>query len=182
MKKINLGCGRFPMKGYINIDLHSNKADVNTDLLEYLIGEEEGSIDEVFADHVLEHLDFIEERSFFIQSKRVLKPGGELHIKVPDFEFACKTFLLGRENDYNWYRLDSDDHYFGSGFDLSKRWGYITTTFFGNQSNTGEVHKNAYTFEKLQSIARLINMKLTHSEYYTRKGVVCIYVVLTKRD
>ena len=81
-KKLNLGCGNDYKEGYINIDWNKvEKADVYQDLNNLPYPFEDNSFDEVYAQHILEHLD----RPFAIieELHRILKPNGLLHIKVP---------------------------------------------------------------------------------------------------
>lgn len=53
-----------------------------------------GLADEVYASHVLEHLDYPEELpKALAEIFRVLRPGGRVCISVPDFELLCRMFL-----------------------------------------------------------------------------------------
>jgi predicted SAM-dependent methyltransferase len=56
----------------------------------------DGSVDEVYASHVLEHLD----GGGLIQSLReicrILKPGGQVTISVPDLDILCRLFLQAK--------------------------------------------------------------------------------------
>jgi len=80
--KLNLGCGRFKKKGFLNMDIDP---DTNPDLMwdldktPYPFDEESFLLIE--ADHVLEHLN----NPFKIMKElnRILKLGGKLIIKVP---------------------------------------------------------------------------------------------------
>lgn len=48
----------------------------------------------VYASHVLEHFDYINELLPTLKEwKRVLKPGGCLYVSVPDLTVLCKLFL-----------------------------------------------------------------------------------------
>jgi predicted SAM-dependent methyltransferase len=54
----------------------------------------DGSVHEVYASHVLEHLGYQTDLPRALSEiARVLKPGGSAMISVPDFEVLCRQFL-----------------------------------------------------------------------------------------
>ena len=54
----------------------------------------DGSLDEIYASHVLEHLGYQQELPQTLAAfHRVLKKGGKASISVPDFEVLCRLFL-----------------------------------------------------------------------------------------
>lgn len=82
--KLNLGAGEDRKDGYINVDWNDlAKPDVKHNLNQFPYPFENNKFDEVVASHVLEHLD----KPFEVMKElhRILKPGGELIIKVPHF-------------------------------------------------------------------------------------------------
>jgi SAM-dependent methyltransferase len=84
LKKLNLGCGADKKVGYVNIDWNDFvKPDVMYNLNEVPYPFADSTFDLIEAFHVLEHLD----RPFIIMKElhRILKPGGQLIIKVPHF-------------------------------------------------------------------------------------------------
>lgn len=58
----------------------------------------EGAFDIVFASHVLEHIDYLKVGLALRNLVSLLAPGGELHIIVPDMEWAARKILRGEEN------------------------------------------------------------------------------------
>lgn len=88
---------------------------------------------EIYASHVLEHLDYKTELQNSINGiYRALKPGGRLRVSVPDLDVLCRLFLHpkldgvgrflvmrmmfgGRESDY-------DTHYVGLNFDFLREY------------------------------------------------------------
>ena len=78
---LNLGCGEDQRPGYINVDAYGGP-DVVWDLQEFPYPWEDNSVDGIVMHHVLEHLP--DWWSAFLECARILKPGGELHIHVPD--------------------------------------------------------------------------------------------------
>lgn len=118
MRKLNLGCGPYPMPGYINIDINPRqKPDMVRDVRKGLPFDT-ASVDEIHASHFLEHLTCDEMLDALEEFHRVLKPGSVLRAVVPLMEFTTldhKQFftdesfaILGREDgtyfdrDFHW--------------------------------------------------------------------------------
>jgi len=87
MKRLNLGCGEFPLKDFINIDVYEMP---NADLICNIIKlpYEDNSIDEIYAGHVFEHLPLKEVKQALREWLRVLKDGSRIAIVVPDKDNA----------------------------------------------------------------------------------------------
>lgn len=87
----NLGCGNKKWDGWINVDLHSDIADLKCDLRKLEIASD--SADAVAAIHVLEHFYEWEVAEVLTEWKRVLKPGGKMILEMPcmDKVFAYVT-------------------------------------------------------------------------------------------
>jgi predicted SAM-dependent methyltransferase len=113
----------------------------------------DASVDEVLAEHLMEHLDFAAEAKVWPEIARVLRPGGVFTLEVPDFEWVCRRFLAARDDWRAFYRVGHPDHYAGCGRDLDQRWGILQTMFFGNQNGAGQYHRSAYTEAKLHALA-----------------------------
>jgi len=79
--KLNLGCGRKPLDGYLNVDRFSGKGVEKIVDASHLPSSWTDSFEEVRADHFFEHvLDF---PAAWQEVHRVLKPGGILEVEVP---------------------------------------------------------------------------------------------------
>lgn len=53
-----------------------------------------GSVEEIYCSHVLEHLGYLSELpAALTEFFRVLRPGGNAKISVPDFELLCRLYL-----------------------------------------------------------------------------------------
>lgn len=104
--RINLGCGRKKLEGYLNIDSNKKaKPDLIWDISKGLPFKD-NTVEEINASHILEHLG----DSFFTvmdEAYRVLKDGGRFNITVPFYKsesawgnpyhkraFSDKAFLL----------------------------------------------------------------------------------------
>jgi len=121
--RLNLGCGNFPMKGFINVDqFESVHPDLLADATDLPYGP--NSVDEIYCGHMLEHLSWDEGQAALRHWWTVLKPGAELSIVVPDFDVLGKAYFdkpspeeLKKLNDYFMYSYvqDSLHRYFYSG-------------------------------------------------------------------
>jgi ubiquinone/menaquinone biosynthesis C-methylase UbiE len=80
MVKLNIGCGKKRIEGYVNIDVSDKfRPDVIADMCR--LPYKDGTIDEIYTSHTLEHVrDF---RKGMKEMHRVLKQGGTLTIVVP---------------------------------------------------------------------------------------------------
>jgi SAM-dependent methyltransferase len=77
----NLGCGNKKWDGWINVDLHSDIADIKCDLRNLEIASD--SADAVAAIHVLEHFYEWEVFDVLTEWKRILKPNGKMILELP---------------------------------------------------------------------------------------------------
>lgn len=97
--KLHLGCGQRYFEGYVNIDYplseHSvqqtSVADQFANLFE--LKYPAGTIDEVRLHHVFEHFSRAQACAMLAAWNSWLKPGGTVHIEVPDFEITAKAVL-----------------------------------------------------------------------------------------
>jgi SAM-dependent methyltransferase len=85
--RLNLGCGRFPKAGFVNVDREALPGvDVVHDLARTPYPFPDGHFARVEADHVLEHLP--DAFGAMREIHRVLMPGGWLVVAVPHFSRA----------------------------------------------------------------------------------------------
>jgi hypothetical protein len=77
----NLGCGNKKWDGWINVDLHSDIADIKCDLRKLEIASD--SADAVAAIHVLEHFYEWEVFDVLTEWQRILKPNGKMILELP---------------------------------------------------------------------------------------------------
>ena len=167
--RIHLGCGNNVKEGYLNIDKYVVGEGIeNYDILSLPFAL--GSVDEILAEHLVEHLSFEEESSFFSEMYRLLSPGGVLRIEVPDLEWVLKKFLNAKDEFQEFYQVGAIDHYFGNGPACDNRWGLLTTAIWGNQNGNGQFHKNGYTRSKLLAIQKLVGFSSIEVKVNFNKG------------
>lgn len=182
--KINLGCGSTPLKDYINVDMdtledlrerYPNRTFEDDLVIEqwdiFNLPVEDGTVDEVRADCLFEHLNFIEEKRAFYEVKRVLKSGGVFEISVPDFDEIMESWSKAKDDWQDWFRDDDDaiksEHWFGTyEYSYKNKWGYLLACIFGSQNSDGQYHKNCYTTNKLLKIFKKLNFEVTHQSFY----------------
>ena len=68
----------------------------------------DGTVDAIYASHMLEHLDRAEARAFLAECRRVLKPGGILRLTVPDLRNAAYQYLQQGDAEVFMRRLQFD--------------------------------------------------------------------------
>lgn len=93
--KLELGSGYNPTPGYVHLDLNPNAPGVDivgpAHPLPPSIGF--GSVSEIRAVDVLEHLSYRDTDAALIGWSAVLAPGGRLYVQVPDAETIMRWFL-----------------------------------------------------------------------------------------
>lgn len=131
--KLDLGCGKDKLEGFIGVDLYEPSADIKDDMVT-LKTIEDNSIDEIRAFHVLEHLFEKDVKPALSSMFRVLKPQGKIHIQVPDLVWLCQDFVNQQED---------------------ARWGWKLQTLFGLQREEnliGEMHKTGFSADRLKKL------------------------------
>ena len=130
--RIELGTGNRPTEGY----LHQDVIQLETPL-DYLCDAwelpcEEGSLDEVLAIAVMEHLRFDEFVRTLQHVHRLLKVGGVFYFDVPDlYVWSSYLFFIlhGHKDSVPYSKED------------------IIKTFWGHQRWIGDEHKSMWTKE-----------------------------------
>lgn len=140
--KLHLGCGNNYYKGFLNSDALSGKIYID---IRKKLPFRSNTFDEIYSNHLIEHIykkDFI---SFVKECKRVLKPEGKIIFCTPDMIKIMKIFLIEK----NKYKIDIISHghkefSFDKNFFVSNYINDLSHIFFG--------HKYLYSFEYLSYI------------------------------
>lgn len=117
--RLNIGAGESQLPGFLSIDIKDGKPAFPLDY-------PDGSVAEVYASHVLEHLSRADAQAAVAEWKRVLAPGGRLRIAVPDDD-KCEQQKKLRNAHWEAYR-------------------------FGGQTDEHDFHRSAYTEGKLRTM------------------------------
>jgi len=112
--KINLGCGRFKLKGFVNIDKNPNvEPDIVSDTVPYNVYPpvsagpatpttiyplpyEPDSVDVIYCGHMLEHLTYDEGQKALKYWHSLLKKDGKIYVVVPDFDWFVRDYFVKR--------------------------------------------------------------------------------------
>ena len=89
--KLNVGSGDHPLDGYCNLDIRNKGADLIAKVPPLPFQSE--TLDEIYAGHFLEHLDFWAGRRFLHECWRCLKLGGKLAVVVPNTKAIVQAYI-----------------------------------------------------------------------------------------
>ena len=92
----------------------------------------DGSVEEAYASHVLEHLDTDELPVAVKEVCRVLKPGGLFKISVPDLATLCRLYLE-------------------TGTDVENQ-SYVMRLIYGGHTDRFDVHHYGFSLELLANV------------------------------
>jgi predicted SAM-dependent methyltransferase len=124
MIKLDIGGGTYKHdEDYTSVDLQG--ADVIAKM--WSLPFENDSIDFIWSSHTLEHSGLYKVSPSLKEWLRVLKPGHQAIIQVPDFDYVAKYWLTG--SDRPW----------------------AEAMVFGHQAHDGEYHKCAFTTDSLRA-------------------------------
>jgi predicted SAM-dependent methyltransferase len=128
--RLHLGCGAVRAPGYVNVDASyaAEAADLVCDLMALHKYFSPGSIDAIYACHVLEHFSTEDARTLLGRLWTLLAPGGELRVSVPDVDRIVRIYAK------NW------EHFQTPG---NSPWvGLI----YGGQSSAHDYHKTGFNY------------------------------------
>lgn len=91
-KKLQIGCGRNYLSGWLNADYHPKTREVlHLDATRRLPFEDD-AFDYVFSEHMIEHFDFPQGQGLLRECSRVLAPGGVVRIATPNLAFLIDLY------------------------------------------------------------------------------------------
>ena len=100
--KLHLGASGNCLDGWLNSDIVPRHGMIYLDV-RTRFPLQDNTIDYVFAEHLIEHIDHEDALTMFRETWRVLKPGGRIRIATPDLEV-----LVGL---HNTRRTDAQQNY-----------------------------------------------------------------------
>jgi len=147
--KLNLGSGKRNLEGFINIDA-VKQTDTTTigDILN--LNYKDNSIDEIYSEHVIEHLTKIELNRYFTEANRMLVSGGRFNLIAPSMVSAIDLYLKDIEN-IDW--LDS--------------------FLFANHIHEFDFHKQGIYKEKLFRLCKENGFNVISCEFQDREFSIC---------
>ena len=128
--RLHLGCGPYRVRGYLNIDAShdAQAADFVCDLMALDSYFSPGSIEAIYACHVLEHFSTEEAQTLMRKLWTLLAVGGELRLSVPDLDRIVKIYAG------NW------EHFQTPG---NSPWVGL---LYGGQGTPYDYHKTGFNF------------------------------------
>jgi len=119
--RLNLGCGPFPLKGFVNIDKSDLvKCDLKANVTD--LPYDAGTVAEIYAGHLLEHFTFIDGKKALHYWYSLLKPGGTISVTVPDYLCLAKSYVAdptpGHLKDFN------DTYIYSNGQESPHKYAY----------------------------------------------------------
>ena len=126
-KKVHLGCGKRKLDGFVHVDLSPEPhLDYVCDITDMKKIFEDGTVDEIYICHVLEHFPRKRILDVLKECNRILKVGGTIRLAVPNIEAVFERYSRTR--------------------DLSELLGLL----YGGQKNNLDFHTIGYDFRLMK--------------------------------
>lgn len=102
--KLHLGCGNRPFPGWINVDVipYSPGPGVLLDLRRPLPALD-NSIDLIYSEDLIEHLELAQSRHLLHDCYRVLRPGGTMRLLTPNLRTLAADYVARSPALFEWY-------------------------------------------------------------------------------
>lgn len=130
---------------YTTVDLYVEGADIKAPMWEIPVPD--NSIEMIWASHCLEHVPGGKVSETLKEWFRVLQPGGQAIISVPNFDYIARYWLHGENR------------------------AWAEAIIFGNQMHEGEFHKCAFTAAGIKAdceaagfTVKRVEVRWTHSQ------------------
>lgn len=130
--RLNVGCGRHVIDGWVNIDAaRSKRAPRDPDILCNVqsIPLPDECADELHAIHIFEHFYYWETDGLIEEWKRLLKRGGLLVLELPDIIKCARNLIAGMEPRNSYWGFYGDPSH-QDPF-MCHRWGWTPDTLRG---------------------------------------------------
>lgn len=126
--KLNIGCGKKHLPGYVSIDTEPTPGAIPPDILADArsIPLGDGVAEEIIAIHVFEHFYIWETEDLLREWHRLLSAGGKLILEMPDIMKAAKNLLDGLTDQMNMWAFYGDPRYKNPL--MCHKWGWTAKT------------------------------------------------------
>lgn len=141
MKKINLGCGgrTFPGEEWLNVDLGEGDGPVGVNYRQMDISKplpfDDGTFDEVFSCHVIEHFWPWEIAGILREWVRILKKGGTFTVECPNIHGVAAMILEAEKLKHDTLWTEALKAVYGDPADkalpMRHKWGYSPRSLSG---------------------------------------------------
>jgi predicted SAM-dependent methyltransferase len=165
--RINLGCGRKYLEGFVNCDIaRTVKADKYFDLEVFPYPFEANVADEILLDNVLEHLSDVPRA--VTEAHRILKAGGLLRIIVP---YAKSDWALQDPTHKHFFTEKTMDYFaedFPCNFYSTARFKILKAQLTYDNSTLRHKLRNAIPF---RSVLRYFLYNLYDGVYFEMQKI-----------
>jgi predicted SAM-dependent methyltransferase len=157
IKKMQIGCGKNLLEGWLNTDLIDDGTVVYLDAGEsFPIASD--TFDFIFSEHLFEHLKVEQQINMLNEGYRILKNGGIMRIAMPNLEFLYNLYLnpntLLHKDYVNYYVSTSS--YLKSVFEFvqnkEEHYIYVINNFFKAWG-----HQMIHDFSSIEKLALQCN-------------------------
>lgn len=155
--KLNVGAGKNPLPGYVNIDIIPQHPDVQVGSA-LALSVPDKSCSEVFASHLIEHLTKPELVRFFREAKRVLQRGGVLKTVAPSMTAGILEWVNGHR-ETQW----------------------LEEFLFGRQEHPQDYHRQGIYGPKLRRYTRMCGLRVLGIQERNVPGSPCEIVMEAQR-
>lgn len=93
--RLHLACGDHLLDGWANVDMHGPARVIRWDLTRRL-PVASASMDYVYSEHFIEHIEPRHAERLVRECRRVLKPGGVLRVSTPSLSVLVDEYAAGR--------------------------------------------------------------------------------------
>ena len=102
---LDIGCGNNKIKGAIGLDIDKNtQADIVWDLSKYPYPIEDNRFDEIYAKHIIEHVD--DPIKFMKEVHRITKPNGTCFVETPHFSCYVSYSEPQHKRYFSYFMID----------------------------------------------------------------------------
>lgn len=150
IRRLEIGSGETPTPGYEHLDIRPNLPDLDylhdaNQPLPFLVN----TFDEILAHSNLEHYSWRRIKDLLRDWLRVLKPGGKLSVWMPDFEYLCRMYIAGKDDEHIDPSYHSQAESLLGGYNPAV-WALIK--MFAGQEYEGNYHYACYDFPTFNQI------------------------------
>ena len=107
-KKLHLGCGENLLSGWFNTDLHPTGPSVATLDVTKPFPFPSSSLEEIFSEHMIEHIPYVDAIDMLKECYRVLQPGGKIRISTPNLTFLVALYEPKSELQKRYIKWSSE--------------------------------------------------------------------------
>lgn len=165
--RLNLGSGGKPATGYRNCDLYPGK---NVELVfdQAKLPYHDGTIHAIRSEHALEHSasHYVAEATVK-EWARALRPGGSLHLMVPDLDRCCAAFIAEEDRPRReGERFTHKEWYKYTIYGIQKAQG--------DEPDEGQYHRTGFTKPELRRLLEANGFEISRIENYDGWGTPSI--------